>query len=265
MTMLYRAKAAEGIAWVTGASSGIGRAAALELARRGYVVAVTARRLPDLETLAVEAEGFKGRIVPALGDITDEAGILELVSSLEAAHGPIVLAFLNAGIYYPLRASPFDAAAFRQTFNVNILGTVNCLAALLPRMTERRMGQIGINASVAGYGGLPRAGAYAGSKAALIAMAESLKFDTDNLGLTLQIINPGFVETPLTALNDHPMPFLMKLDAAAVRVCDGFEKGGFEIIFPRRLAYILKFLNLLPYRLYFSLIASATGWKGKKD
>ena len=93
MTMLYRAKAADGIAWVTGASSGIGRAAALELARRGYVVAVTARRLPDLETLAVEAEGFAGRIVPAPGDITDEAGILELVSSLEAAHGPIVLAF----------------------------------------------------------------------------------------------------------------------------------------------------------------------------
>lgn len=265
MTVLYRAKSADGIAWVTGASSGIGRATALELARRGYTVAATARRLPDLETLTVEAEGLKGRIVPAPGDITDEAGMLDLVSTLEAAFGPIVLAFLNAGIYYPLRASPFDASAFKKTFNVNILGTVNCLAALLPRMTERRMGQIGINASVAGYGGLPRAGAYAGSKAALIAMAESLKFDTDNLGLTLQIVNPGFVETPLTALNDHPMPFLMKLDAAAVRVCDGFENGGFEIVFPRRLAYILKFLNLLPYRLYFSVVSSATGWKSKKD
>jgi NAD(P)-dependent dehydrogenase (short-subunit alcohol dehydrogenase family) len=123
--MLYRAKAADGIAWVTGASSGIGRAAALELARRGYVGAVTARRLPDLETLAVEAEDFAGRIVPAPGDITDEAGILELVSSLEAAHGPIVLAFLNAGIYYPLRASPFDAAAFKQTFNVNSCRSAN--------------------------------------------------------------------------------------------------------------------------------------------
>jgi NAD(P)-dependent dehydrogenase (short-subunit alcohol dehydrogenase family) len=260
---LYRAKPADGVAWVTGASSGIGRGASLELARRGYKVLATARRLADLESLSTEASGLAGSIVPAPGDVTDPDAMLALVDEIESRYGAIVLSFLNAGIYFPLRAYPFDAAAFRKTFDVNVYGTINGIAAVLPRMVERGRGQIAFNASIAGYGGLPRAGAYSGSKAALIAMAESLKFDTDRLGITLQLVNPGFVETPLTALNDHPMPFLMKLDEASRRICDGFERGGFEITFPRRFAYILKFLNLLPYSLYFKLVGSATGMGGK--
>ncbi len=261
----YRASPKDGIAWVTGASSGIGRGTVLELARRGYTVIATARRLPELQTLVDEAGPLAGRVIAAIGDVTDALGMEQLVARLEQEYGEIVLAFLNAGIYFPLRAQPFDAAGFRKTFDVNVYGTINGLAALLPRMAERGRGQIALNASVAGYGGLPRAAAYSGSKAALIAMAESLKFDTDLLGLTLQIVNPGFVETPLTALNDHPMPFLMTLDEASRRICDGFEKGGFEITFPKRLALILKALNMLPYSVYFSLIAKATGWTGKAD
>ena len=265
MTNLYRASPKDGIAWVTGASSGIGRGTVLELARRGYTVVATARRMGELETLVTESSGLSGRVIPEIGDVTDAEAMVQLVERLEREQGEIVLAFLNAGIYFPLRASPFDADGFRKTFNVNVLGTINGLAALLPRMTARKRGQIALNASVAGYGGLPRAAAYAGSKAALIAMAESLKFDTDLIGINLQIVNPGFVETPLTALNDHPMPFLLKLDDASRRICDGFETGGFEITFPKRLAYILKALNMLPYSAYFSLIAKITGWTGKPD
>ncbi len=260
----YRASPSDGVAWVTGASSGIGRGTCIELARRGYTVVATARRMPDLETLVAETSGLAGRIIPALGDVTDAASILTLVDSIEQEHGTIALCFLNAGIYFPLRASPFDADGFRKTFDVNVYGVINCLSAILPKMTARKRGQIAFNASVAGYGGLPRAGAYSGSKAALIAMVESLKFDTDLLGITLQVVNPGFVETPLTALNDHPMPFLMKLDEASRRICDGFERGGFEITFPRRFAYILKALNMLPYSLYFGLIAKMTGWENSK-
>ena len=263
MANLYRASPKDGIAWVTGASSGIGRGTALELARRGYTVVATARRVQELEHLASEAKGLSGRIIPATCDVTDPESMVWLVERLEREHGDIVLAFLNAGIYFPLRANPFDAEAFRKTFDVNVYGIINGIAAVLPRMVKRKRGQIALNGSVAGYGGLPRAAAYAGSKAALIAMAESLKFDTDLLGLTLQIVNPGFVETPLTALNDHPMPFLMKLDEASRRICDGFEQGGFEITFPKRLAFILKALNLLPYRAYFGLIAAMTGWNNK--
>jgi len=265
MVALYRAKPSDGIAWVTGASSGIGRGTVLELARRGYTVVATARRQNELEALVADAADLPGRVIAAVGDVTDGVGMIELVEQIERDFGSIVLAFLNAGIYFPLRAQPFDAVGFRKTFDVNVYGAINSLAALLPRMAERSSGQIALNASVAGYGGLPRAAAYSGSKAALIAMAESLKFDTDLLGITLQIVNPGFVETPLTALNDHPMPFLMKLDEASRCICDGFETGGFEIAFPKRLAYILKALNMLPYSLYFGLIAKITGWTGKAD
>jgi len=265
MTELYRAKPSDGVAWVTGASSGIGRGTALELARRGYTVIATARRLAELEALVAESAGVPGRVIAAIGDVTDGHGVFALVDQIEQNYGPIILAFLNAGIYFPLRAQPFDAEGFRKTFDVNVYGTINGLAALLPRMVARKSGQIALNASVAGYGGLPRAAAYSGSKAALIAMAESLKFDTDLLGITLQIVNPGFVETPLTALNDHPMPFLMKLDEASRCICNGFETAGFEITFPKRLAYILKALNMLPYSIYFGLIAKITGWTGKSD
>ena len=260
MVALYRAAPADGVAWVTGASSGIGRGTALELARRGFTVIATARRREELQSLAAEAQGFSGRIIPREGDVLDENGIDGLVEQIETEFGAIVLAFLNAGVYWPLRAHPFDAKAFKKTFDVNVYGTIHGLAALLPRMTKRGKGQIAINASVAGYGGLPRAAAYAGSKAALIVMAESLKLDTDALGITLQLVNPGFVKTPLTDLNDHPMPFLMTLDEASRAICDGFERGGFEITFPWQLSRILKTLRLLPYNAYFWLIRKGTSW-----
>jgi short-subunit dehydrogenase len=93
----------------------------------------------------------------------------------------------------------------------------------------------------------------------MIHMCEALRFDCDRLGLVMQVVNPGFVETPLTGKNDFPMPFLMKQEVAAKRVCDGFAKGGFEITFPRRFAYLLKAINLLPYPLYFWIVGLMTG------
>jgi NAD(P)-dependent dehydrogenase (short-subunit alcohol dehydrogenase family) len=260
MDTLYRASPKDGVAWVTGASSGIGLGTAMELARRGFTVIASARRLEALQEVAARAEGLPGRIIPYAADVTDKTALVALVADVEERYGPIVLCFLNAGIYFPLRAKPFDDAAFKQTFEVNVFGVINGLAAVLPKMTDRRRGQIAINASVAGYGGLPRAAAYSGSKAALIVMAESLKMDMDALGITLQIVNPGFVKTPLTDKNDHPMPFLMELDDASRLICDGFERGGFEITFPWQLATILKFLRFLPYRAYFALLRAATRW-----
>jgi short-subunit dehydrogenase len=150
--------------------------------------------------------------------------------------------------------------AFRQALNVNVLGAANGLAPVLARMGARRKGQVAVNASVAGYRGLPKAAAYGASKAAAIHLCEALKFDCDNLGITMQVVNPGFIDTPLTRKNDFPMPFLMSMDDAARRVVDGFERGRFEIIFPRRLAFILKVMRLLPYAWYFPLVARQTGW-----
>jgi NADP-dependent 3-hydroxy acid dehydrogenase YdfG len=252
---------ADGAAWVTGASSGIGRGVALELARRGWTVAVSARREAELEALAAEASGLSGRIVAHACDVTDAEAVAAAAAGIERARGPIVLAFFNAGIAPYIRAPDIDVAAFRQVVDVNIMGVVNGLAAVMPGMASRKLGQIAVNASIAGYGGLPRSAAYGATKAAMINMCESLKFDCDNLGLVMQVVNPGFVETPLTGKNDFPMPFLMKNEDAARRVCDGFERGGFEITFPRRFAYMLKAINLLPYPFYFALIGRTTGWR----
>lgn len=260
MSALYRARPDHGLAWVTGASSGIGRATALELARRGFTVLATARTQSTLDELVTEAHGLSGQIIARAVDVIDVDAQNLVIAEVEAEHGPIVLAFLNAGIYWPMRAHPFDAASFKRIFDVNVGGVVNGLGAILPRMAERGRGQIAINASVAGFGGLPRAAAYSGSKAALIVMAESLKLDTDALGINLQLVNPGFVKTPLTDKNDHPMPFLMALEDAAICICDGFERSDFEITFPWQLARILKTLRLLPYSAYFWLIRKATNW-----
>jgi len=251
---------ADGVAWLTGASSGIGKATALELARRGWTVCLTARRLEELEALAGEAAGLPGRLVAHAGDVTDEAGMAALVETIERIHGPIALAFFNAGVAPYTRAGALDVNAFRQALNVNVLGAANGLAPVLARMGARRKGQVAVNASVAGYRGLPKAAAYGASKAAAIHLCEALKFDCDNLGITMQVVNPGFIDTPLTRKNDFPMPFLMSMDDAARRVVDGFERGRFEIIFPRRLAFILKVMRLLPYAWYFPLVARQTGW-----
>lgn len=254
----------DGVAWITGASSGIGKAVALELARRGWTVAISARRLEQLEIVAAEAAGLPGRIVAHVADVTDAAGLALVVETIESVHGPVALAFLNAGIAPYTRAGTFDISAFEQAFAVNTIGVVNGLAPLLARMAPRGKGQIAVNASVAGYGGLPQAAAYGASKAAVIHLCEALKFDCDLLGIVLQVVNPGFIDTPLTRKNEFPMPFLMQMEEAARRAVDGFEKGGFEIVFPRRLAWILKFVNSLPYPLYFWLVARATGWSGRK-
>ena len=251
----------DGVAWITGASSGIGEAVALELARRGWTVAVSARREPELEALALKANGLSGRIVAHAVDVTDADGMEMTAAAIERVHGPIALAFFNAGIAPYVAAPDLDIKAIQQAFDVNVMGVVHGIAAVMPRMAGRRLGQIAVNASIAGYGGLPRSAAYGASKAALINMCESFRFDCENLGMVMQLVNPGFVETPLTGKNDFPMPFIMKNDDAAMRVCDGFVSGGFEITFPRRFSYLLKAINLLPYPLYFAIVGKTTGWK----
>jgi NAD(P)-dependent dehydrogenase (short-subunit alcohol dehydrogenase family) len=256
-----RVSPSDGCAWITGASSGIGRGVALEMARRGWTVAITARRQAELEAVALEAAGLRGRIVAHPGDVTDIDTVRRTVETIQAAHGPVALTFLNAGIAPYVRAPDLDVPAFRQAIDVNLMGVINGIAAVMPGMAAAGRGQIAVNASIAGYGGLPKSAAYGATKAALINMCEALKFDCDNLGLVMQLVNPGFVETPLTGKNDFPMPFILKNEDAARRTCDGFERGGFEITYPRRFAYMLKAINLLPYPLYFATVARMTGWR----
>jgi NAD(P)-dependent dehydrogenase (short-subunit alcohol dehydrogenase family) len=243
------------LAWITGASTGIGRALALRLARDGWRVAASSRGVEALKGLEGESNAI--RAFPL--DVTDAAAAAGVVAEIEHTLGPIDLAVVNAGTHAPTPADTFDAAVVRRLIEVNLVGAANTLAATMPGMIGRKSGHIAVVASVAGYRGLPRAAAYSATKAGLIALAEGLKFDLDRAGVKIQVINPGFVRTPLTDRNDFPMPFLMEVDDAVERIMRGLAGNAFEIAFPRRFVWILKLLGLLPDRLYFPLVAKATG------
>ncbi|MEM7042796.1 MAG: SDR family NAD(P)-dependent oxidoreductase [Pseudomonadota bacterium] len=247
------------VVWITGASSGIGRALALNLARRGDRVAASARSEDELETLAQEASDAAGSIHPFPLDITNAGHCAETIDGVSRDLGPIQLAVLNAGTHHPVDAEAFAAGDLARLININLLGTGNCLDPLLKKMLPAKAGHIAIVASVAGYRGLPTSAYYGASKAAQINFAEALKFDLDRLGIKLQLVNPGFVRTPLTDKNDFPMPFLMEVEDAAERMAKGFESSAFEITFPCRFAYLLKLFRILPYRLYFPIVSHMTG------
>ncbi len=251
----FRAGPADGIVWITGASDGIGRAVARLLAARGYRVAATARRVTPLEALAAEAPD---RVFAFPGDVTDRAAMARVVAAIEASHGPIALALLNAGIYLPGERDVFDAETVTRTLETNLGGAVNCLAPVIAGMLARGRGQIALVGSLAGYRGIPGSLAYGASKSALIYIAEALKLTYEPRGLTIQVVNPGFVRTAMTATNDYAMPLMMDPAVAARRIVRGLARGGFEITFPRRLAWLLKAASLLPNRLFFPLMARAS-------
>lgn len=250
----------DGVAWITGGSAGIGRAVALELANRGWTVYATARGEEDLKELAAESGG---RIVPVPGDVTKPEEMNAAVAKATADR-PLALAILNAGIYHPMRAQTFSAEKARQTFDVNLSGVANALEPVLEHMIARGTGHIALTASVAGYRGLPDAAAYSATKAGLIAMAEALAMDMPDVGVRLSVVNPGFVETEATSVNDFDMPMLMQPAEAAHKLVDGLEAPGFEIRFPWQFALALRLIGALPNRAYISLVRWATGWKDKE-
>jgi short-subunit dehydrogenase len=226
------------LVWITGASSGIGAEVALELARRGARVVITARRAEALEELAGRAEG----ISVAAGDITDHDGIARVVQGIAATHGPIDIALLNAGTYTPILPEDFSAELFRPHVEVNIMGTVNCIEAVLPGMRARHSGRIAVVASVTGFAALPMASAYGASKAFLISMCDSLRADLagERSGVAVTVVAPGFVTTDLTEQNDFEMPFVIEAPEAARIIVDGLEAGDAEIAFPRRMSIAMK-------------------------
>lgn len=249
----------DGAAWVTGASAGIGKAVALNLASRGWRVYATARGSEQLNALAAEAAGASGTIIAVPGDVTELQDMHAAVTRI-SADGPLALAIFNAGVYKPMRAQTFSATDARQTFDVNLAGVTNGLEPVLAHMIERQHGHIALVASVAGYRGLPNAAAYSATKAGLIAMAEALAMDLVDLGVRISVINPGFVETEATSVNEFEMPMLLQPDDAARRIVEGLRKPGFEIRFPWQFAAFLRLIGLLPNRAYIWAVRKTLGW-----
>ena len=232
------------VAWVVGASSGIGAAVARELAARGARVAVSARRPQRLGEVA------EGRMLVVPVDVTARAEMQAAAEQVRAALGPIDLVVLAAGHWEQMEPGTWDADSFERHLQVNLVGMSNGIAAVLPEMVRRHQGVIAGVASVAGYRGLSGAEAYGATKAAQINLLESLRLSVRRLGVHVTTICPGFVRTEMTATNAFPMPFLIEADEAARSICDGLERDRSEIIFPTRMAVLMKLARLVPVGLW---------------
>lgn len=232
--------------WIIGASTGIGAALARELIDAGAHVALSARGRDRLEAIA---EGTDAVVAPL--DVTDRASVHAAAATVRAAWRELDLVIVVAGTYTPMRAEQFDVGRAEQLLAVNLNGALNCLDAVLPTLLAQGRGGIALVASVAGYRGLPRALIYGPSKAALIHLAEGLYLDLRRRGIGVYLVNPGFVDTPLTRRNEFAMPALIAADKAARRTLAGIAAGRFEVHYPRRFTWWLKLMRLLPYRAYF--------------
>ncbi|OUE47197.1 short-chain dehydrogenase [Billgrantia desiderata SP1] len=239
--------------WLTGATSGIGRAVALRLLDRGHLVALSGRSEPALKALC---EG-RNNALPLPLDVTDRGAVEAAGRHLGDLFGRLDLAVLNAGTCEYLDAPHLDSALVERVFAVNFFGAVYCISAALPllrqaRQTGRRP-QLAATSSAAAYLALPRAEAYGASKAALSHYLESLRLDLAHEGIDVSVIHPGFVATPLTARNDFAMPMRISAETAAQAIVTGLEKRRLDIHFPRRFTYGLRLLGLLPPPLRYRL------------
>ncbi|ODR93634.1 hypothetical protein AUC70_12390 [Methyloceanibacter stevinii] len=237
-------------AWIVGASSGLGAALAKLLDGRVDTVAISARSADSLNAMQEASQTLLAYPL----DITDADAVARCYQDIEDKAGKIDLVVLSAGTWEMVVPPDIDPAVFKRSMDVNFMGVVNVLAQAVPDMMRRRAGQIAIISSVAGYRGLPKAAAYGSTKAALINLAESLHPELAAKGVTLSIVNPGFVDTPMTAVNDFPMPFLMPVDDAAQRLLRGLERKAYEITFPRRFTWAMKLMRLLPNAVYFWIV-----------
>lgn len=242
--------------WVIGASTGIGAAVARQLLGAGARVALSARRRASLDELARCTAG-DALVCPL--DVTDRGQVDAAARTILAQWGGFDLVMLVAGTHMAMRAETWNLARARALLDVNLHGVLNCLDAALPTLLVQGSGGIAIVASVAGYIGLPQALVYGPSKAALINLAESLYGDLRPRGIGVYLVNPGFVDTPLTRRNGFAMPALIGADDAARRTLAGIARGDFEIHYPRRFTRWLKLARILPYRLQFAAVRRATG------
>jgi short-subunit dehydrogenase len=238
--------------WLVGASEGIGAALAASLARAGAHVVVSARNEDKLTQVLATLITRNHLTVPV--DVCDEGSVAKAWNKISTTWPQVDMVIYNAGAYTPMDATKFELAAAQQMVDVNFNGALRVLSHIIPHFMQRNNGHIALVGSVAGYSGLPSAIGYGASKAALIHLAENLKADFADTNIKVQIINPGFVATRLTAKNDFSMPCIITPEKAAEYMMQGLASNRFDIHFPKRFSFVLKFLRLLPYSLYFWLL-----------
>jgi NAD(P)-dependent dehydrogenase (short-subunit alcohol dehydrogenase family) len=243
------------VVWLVGASTGIGRATAERLHARGARVVVSARSTEAIESFA---QLHAGSLAIAL-DATDRDAMQRAAGRIVAELGRIDLAIYCAGYYKAMRATDFDLDQALQHQRVNYVGALHMLDAVLPHLLNQRSGHLSLVSSVAGYRGLPNSLAYGPTKAALINLAQTLYLDLHPMGIGVSVVNPGFVETPLTSKNAFSMPALISPQTAAEEILAGWAAGRFEIHFPKRFTLWLKALSHLGDAVYFCAIRRATG------
>lgn len=241
---------------LTGASTGLGRAVALELAQRGYTVIAIARSADLLNQLAEQHQ----QIQPYPLDVTDETALAQLAEQVRQQYGRLDLVLLNAGTCEYVQAHSLDLSAFARTFALNVQAVVACTRYFLPLLP--RGGQLAIVSSLAHLFPFSRSEAYGASKAAISYFTDSLRADLASSGIAVCLIEPGFVDTPLTQKNDFPMPFLLSASDAAVRIADQLANRALRVRFPKRLVLSLHLLRVLPYALRTKLAAKMAGQSG---
>lgn len=243
--------------WIIGASSGIGEACAQLIAKKGGNLILSARRIDVLKDIKTQITSNTDNntiveLIPV--DVTDMQSVTHAFEQFQQLNRPIDVLLFVSGIYQPVRAHEFEFKTAQNIIDTNLLGPMRILEKLLPKFIAQKYGHIAIVGSVAGYSGLPKSLVYGPTKAAIINFCEALFYDLNPHGIGIHMISPGFVATPATAKNNFKMPALITPQEAATEICKGIELGEFDIHFPKRFSFFLKFLRLLPYRLYFWIL-----------
>ncbi|MBX3282283.1 MAG: SDR family NAD(P)-dependent oxidoreductase [Acidobacteria bacterium] len=237
--------------FLTGASSGIGEALAVDLAKKGAVLGLVARRKDLLEELAAKCIAAGGNAIALPCDVTDASALEQAAIEFRRKFGHIGIAIANAGIGGNNEETRnFQPQAVKKVIDINLLGAVNMIHAILPAMKERGKGHLVAISSLAGFRGLPKSAAYCASKAAMTSFFESLRLDVRHLGLDVTIVQPGFIKTPLTDGRAHKMPYLMELDDAIPYFVRAIEKKKRFAAFPWQLATLVRAARYFPGWMY---------------
>ena len=239
------------VIWITGASTGIGKALALKFAKNDWIVAASARR----ENLLNELNKENGNIHPFPLDVTNTDQCKTVFENILEKFKNIEICVFSTGIHDPKSEKKFNLEKIRKIMEVNYFGVMNSINSIHEYYNTKKSGQISIVSSVAGYRGLPAAGAYCASKSALTSFTESLYFEMKRKNVRVTLISPGFIKTPMTDKNDFPMPMIKSPEFAAEQIYNGLiKKSGFEIHFPKAFTFFMKFLRILPNSIYFKFL-----------